>query len=180
MSNQSREHDAAARAAAIHKQNPCTVTDLVLASALLAVGVPLLATPKLISFGNGRRQAVFTFAASDPERIVNTQAAVRLATKDPYAYIASNPVCPLSFALAGIIRYADYARQFQTSRPVIPMTAPGKGASAVLWVTEGSRKHVAALRRGMVPAPGRVEPSALEQLVSGPPVDTSSTNQTTE
>ena len=179
MSQHSREQNAAARAATIAKQNPCTVTDLVLASALLAVGVPQVAAPKLIAFGNGRRQAIFTFAGSDPERIIDTHAAAKVASTDPYAYIANNPMCPLSFALAAIIQYADTARQFETSRPTIPMTAPGKGLSAVLWVTEGSRKHLAAQRRGMLAAPGRVEPSPLQTRVSEGAIEPSSTNQTT-
>jgi hypothetical protein len=152
----------------LQNRNTYVVKDRVLAAALLSVGVPLARPAKLVQYASGHRQAIFIFQSHDPERIVDVSKAL-VASSDPFRYVAENPVCPLSFALAAIINFADIERKHLSERAVVPMAVHDQqGVKTHLWLTEGSRKHIAALRRGMKPATAEPVPSALERLVHTP------------
>lgn len=141
------------------------IYDFVLASALIAVGVPQVRPAKVIEFRNGHRRPVFCFAPYDAEKVVSTSKAM-IAASDPLKFIAQNPLSPLSFALAGIMQYASIGRQLNTARPIVPMSVTGKAGGAVVYLTKDSRKYQAALRRGMKPIEVKVEPSALQNLLT--------------
>ena len=164
-------HAVRQKAADLQGNTSYVVKDRVLAAALLSVGVQPLRPAKLVQYASGQRQAIFVFPSHDPQRIVDVSKAL-IASEDPFRYIADNPVCPLSFALAAILNHADIERKFLSERAIVPMTVPDKpGVTTHLWLAEGSRKHLAAKRRGMQQADADFVASTLERLASLAPVE---------
>jgi hypothetical protein len=125
------------------------VRDVVIATALLSVGVPLYeSSPGMVLEYEGEdRRPLWNFHQWDKDKIVDARKCATQAAKDPMEFCQDNPTNPFSFALMALLNYPIMYRGVQTATPLIPMQA-GEG---VLLVTKGSRKHRAALKRGLQP-----------------------------
>ncbi len=155
-------HEAEAQAEAFTGRQVFTVCDLHFASALLAVGVPLVEPARMIEYGGGLRRPLFTFHPRDPDGLVDLHKCA-WAAKDPIKYIAENPLNPLSFALAALWMLADVSRKAEEAKAIVPMRATS-GAGPVMLFTKDSRLHRAAIKRGMVPVVIENKPTPMQTL----------------
>lgn len=145
--SQPTEPQTAEGAAKKYQGASLTVHDIALAAALKAVGVVQKKPATIVSYG-GARVPHFLFGTDDGEGIT-TEKHIRLAASEPLRFIAENPQHPLAFALASVITLLSMQRAVQEGKAMVGMRMPDN-PSSIVWLVEGSRKHIAAKRRGLV------------------------------
>jgi hypothetical protein len=137
-----------------------TVHDIALASALKAVGVLQKKPATIVAYGSVRVPH-FMFSTDDGDA-VTTEKHILMAAKEPLRFIAENPQHPLAFSLAAVITYMSMRAAVNNGRALVGLHPPGNRRS-ITWLVEGSRKHAAALKRGLVPMSVDVQPSPIEE-----------------
>jgi NADH dehydrogenase/NADH:ubiquinone oxidoreductase subunit G len=126
----------------IHK-----VTDLDLASALLAVGVPLRKDPPYTAARmlNGHIAWVFNFEARTSDGKHETAKLIEAYVKDA-EYIVANPEGLYTGAICALKNRSRLLEHMRKVKPWVGFQSP-KGQSVILCI-EGSKKHANYVARG--------------------------------
>ena len=127
------------------------VADKTLAACLLAVGIRLRKDPPYLSVrkSDGKVTTVFNFLPSCDEGKLKTTEMIAAWKKD-LQFIKDFPMHPFTFAMCAIRNYQDILEHVSHDTPFVAFKARSNGKPATLLVKEGSKKHEAAVKRGLV------------------------------
>lgn len=135
------------------------VANTKLAACLLAVGVPLYESrpdkPDTIppyvrlKLKSGKIRTVYNFYPKSQDGMYSTSTLVRAWDHD-LDYIAENPDCPFAAAMATVKNLEKINEHFHSvdTKPRVAFVVPTDNGTGTLMVTEGSKKHKAAIARG--------------------------------
>jgi len=140
----------------------CHVRNTILASGLLAMGIPLRDDPPFTHIKDKSGKEVFTynFHPSDPEGKFNTSELIGWWRRD-LDFIASEErkeaadptyiIHPWARVLTALKNYEELLEGQKQNVPWIPFGYMSGHGPMQLLVKEGTRKHRAAIKRGLTP-----------------------------
>ena len=131
------------------------VRDDLLASAMIAVGIPLRKDPPYthVRLANGAEQWSYNFHGVDRQGHITAKECIEGWQQD-VKWTAANPMHPFAFAMQAVKNYARLREHKVTSRPfhiyAISDEDSGGDITAKLFVIAGSEKEKIALAKGYV------------------------------
>lgn len=130
------------------------VTDERLAVCLFSVGIPLREDPPYVSVdmgppGKPNIRTVYHFEPATPDGKTKTSDLVRAWSKD-LEFIEKNPLHPFTIAMCVMKNMREFREHHQErGKPMVAFRAQVDGKWMNQLVVRGSRKHQAALKRGL-------------------------------
>jgi hypothetical protein len=121
-----------------------------LAAALAAVGVPLRKDKPYIQIEkkDGTRVTTWIFHPRSEDGRIDAQELLKAWRKD-LDYFSEDPEHPFAYAMMAVKNLAEMQEHIAVDTPFVGFSYPTSAGRAQLLVKKGSKKHQAALRRGL-------------------------------
>lgn len=127
-----------------------SVEDTALAAALVSVGIQLRNPPYYHIKEKGGERWVFIFNGLSADGTLSTTDCVAAWKKD-LDFIKENPEHPFAFAMAAVRNYRSFLEHQHGHVPYVMFSrSGGRVEEPVMMVVEGSKKHKAAIARGLI------------------------------
>ena len=128
------------------------VRDRMLAAAMLAIGIPLRKDPPFehVKKKDGTEIITYNFFPSTEDGDVTAGECIE-AWKRDLDWIKENPQHPFTFAMCAVKNLISFDEHAATNVPKVGFKTkhPAFKGDAILLVKEGSKKHKAAIKRGL-------------------------------